>query len=110
MLEPFASMVRRLLPGRSVEEEVLNSKAKRLELAEQLKAALGGRVSKIQKSFEGEASTHKTSRSPIGGTSRMRQSHSRDTGQPKSSAPWSLIVVLIVAAGGLLWLLLKRRS
>ena len=29
---------------------------------------------------------------------------------PASSMPWSIIVVLIVAAGGLLWLLLKRRS
>jgi hypothetical protein len=30
--------------------------------------------------------------------------------QPASSTPWSIIVVLIVAAIGLLWLLLKRRS
>lgn len=30
--------------------------------------------------------------------------------EPSSSTPWSLIVVLIVAALGLLWLLLKRRS
>jgi hypothetical protein len=30
--------------------------------------------------------------------------------EPASSTPWSIIVVLIVAAGGLLWLLLKRRS
>lgn len=29
---------------------------------------------------------------------------------PTSSTPWSIIVVLIVAASGLLWLLLKRRS
>lgn len=29
---------------------------------------------------------------------------------PASSTPWSIIVVLIVAALGLLWLLLKRRS
>ncbi|MFN0075620.1 MAG: hypothetical protein ACKVY0_04010 [Prosthecobacter sp.] len=29
--------------------------------------------------------------------------------EPTSSTPWSIIVVLIVAAGGLLWLLLKRR-
>lgn len=31
-------------------------------------------------------------------------------GVPTSSTPWSVIVVLIVAAIGLLWLLLKRRS
>jgi hypothetical protein len=30
--------------------------------------------------------------------------------EPTSSTPWSIIVALIVAAGGLLWLLLKRRS
>lgn len=30
--------------------------------------------------------------------------------EPTSSMPWSIIVVLIVAALGLLWLLLKRRS
>ena len=30
--------------------------------------------------------------------------------EPTSSTPWSIIVVLTVAAGGLLWLLLKRRS
>jgi|JI10StandDraft_1071094.scaffolds.fasta_scaffold35827_2 hypothetical protein len=30
--------------------------------------------------------------------------------EPTSSTSWSIIVVLIVAAGGLLWLLLKRRS
>lgn len=30
--------------------------------------------------------------------------------EPTSSTPWSIIVVLIVAALGLLWLLLKRRS
>lgn len=30
--------------------------------------------------------------------------------EPTSSTPWSIIVVLIVAACGLLWLLLKRRS
>ena len=30
--------------------------------------------------------------------------------EPISSTPWSIIVVLTVAAGGLLWLLLKRRS
>ncbi|MCB1212627.1 MAG: hypothetical protein KDK97_25100, partial [Verrucomicrobiales bacterium] len=30
--------------------------------------------------------------------------------EPTSSTPWSIIVVLIVAAIGLLWLLLKRRS
>lgn len=30
--------------------------------------------------------------------------------EPASSTPWSIIVVLIVAAGGLLWLLFKRRS
>lgn len=30
--------------------------------------------------------------------------------EPTSSTPWSIIVVLIVAATGLLWLLLKRRS
>jgi hypothetical protein len=30
--------------------------------------------------------------------------------EPASSTPWSIIVVLIVAASGLLWLLLKRRS
>ncbi len=37
--------------------------------------------------------------------------HSLDAGkEPTSSTPWSIIVMLIVAAGGLLWLLLKRRS
>jgi|GEM_PF-1735355 len=30
--------------------------------------------------------------------------------EPTSSTPWSVIVALIVAASGLLWLLLKRRS
>lgn len=30
--------------------------------------------------------------------------------EPSSSTPWSIIVVLIVAAGGLQWLLFKRRS
>jgi len=30
--------------------------------------------------------------------------------EPASSTPWSIIVVLIVAATGLLWLMLKRRS
>lgn len=30
--------------------------------------------------------------------------------EPSSTIPWSIIVVLIVAATGLLWLLLKRRS
>lgn len=30
--------------------------------------------------------------------------------QPTSSTPWSIIVVMIVAACGLLWLLLKRRT
>lgn len=30
--------------------------------------------------------------------------------EPASSTPWSIIVVLLVAAGCLLWLLLKRRS
>ena len=30
--------------------------------------------------------------------------------EPASSSPWSIIVVSTVAAGGLLWLLLKRRS
>lgn len=30
--------------------------------------------------------------------------------EPTSSTPWSVIVILIVAASGLLWLLLKRRS
>ncbi|MEZ5430462.1 MAG: hypothetical protein R3F31_04640 [Verrucomicrobiales bacterium] len=30
--------------------------------------------------------------------------------EPPSSTPWSIIAALIVAAGGLLWLLLKRRS
>lgn len=30
--------------------------------------------------------------------------------EPASSTPWSIVVVLIVAACGLLWLLLKRRS
>jgi hypothetical protein len=30
--------------------------------------------------------------------------------EPTSSTPWSIIVVLIVATSGLLWLLLKRRS
>ncbi len=30
--------------------------------------------------------------------------------EPASSTPWSIIAVLIVAAAGLLWLLLKRRS
>lgn len=32
------------------------------------------------------------------------------TEEPTASTPWSIIVVLIVAASGLLWLLLKRRS
>lgn len=31
-------------------------------------------------------------------------------GEPTSSTPWSIIAVLIVAAGCLMWLLLKRRS
>lgn len=35
---------------------------------------------------------------------------SAPSGEPTSSTPWSIIVVLIVAAGGLLWLRLKRRS
>lgn len=30
--------------------------------------------------------------------------------EPKSSTPWSVVVVMIVAALGLLWLVLKRRS
>jgi hypothetical protein len=30
--------------------------------------------------------------------------------EPSSSTPWSIIVVLIVAGLGLLWLLLKRRA
>jgi hypothetical protein len=30
--------------------------------------------------------------------------------EPAPSTPWSIIIVLIVTAGGLLWLLLKRRS
>lgn len=30
--------------------------------------------------------------------------------KPSSSTPWSVIVILIVVASGLLWLLLKRRS
>jgi hypothetical protein len=32
------------------------------------------------------------------------------TEEPTSSTPWSIIVILIVAAGGLLWLLVKRRK
>jgi hypothetical protein len=30
--------------------------------------------------------------------------------EPTSSTPWSIIVVLIVAATGLLWLLVKKRK
>jgi len=35
---------------------------------------------------------------------------SQDLGTPASSAPWSFVVVLIFAATGLLWVLLKKRK
>jgi hypothetical protein len=38
------------------------------------------------------------------------QSMSAMTRMARSSTPWSIIVVLIVAATGLLWLLLKKRK
>lgn len=45
-------------------------------------------------------------------SAKSNENHSAPTPSevPASSMPWSIIVVLIVAAGGLLWLLLKRRS
>ena len=51
------------------------------------------------------------------GSDRLQESQNgaataaiRTRKEPPSSTPWSLIVVLIVAVCGLLWLLLKRRS
>jgi hypothetical protein len=41
--------------------------------------------------------------------SETKSTSSTQGAEPTSSTPWSIIVVLIVAACGLLWLLLKRR-
>lgn len=41
---------------------------------------------------------------------RNEDSVSATSEEPASSTPWSIIVVLIVAATGLLWLLLKKRN
>jgi hypothetical protein len=66
-------------------------------------------VSSVAASNPARASSHdKKDKSATSGT--------RDPGpmprqsEPVTSTPWSIIVVLIVAACGLLWLLLKRRS
>lgn len=48
----------------------------------------------------------KSSRAPKPPKVKLATPHN----EPTSSTPWSIIVVFIVAAGGLLWLLLKRRS
>lgn len=42
--------------------------------------------------------------------SEARATASTPSEEPASSNPWNIIVVLIVAAGGLLWMVLKRRS
>jgi hypothetical protein len=42
--------------------------------------------------------------------SEAKPTTSTPSGEPASSMPWSIIVVLIVAAIGLLWLLLKGRK
>lgn len=53
-----------------------------------------------------EHSSSKTNR----GSTPAAPLSSEPNAEPTSSTPWSIIVVLIVAAIGLVWLLLKRRS
>jgi hypothetical protein len=67
---------------------------------------------------ETQSSTQKITKGPkadtqTGANADVNETKPRPSSQseePTSSTPWSIIVVLIVAATGLLWLLLKRRA
>lgn len=51
-----------------------------------------------------------TSAAPTPKTSEVKPTPTFPSEEPASSTPWSIIVVLIVAATGLLWLLVKKRK
>ncbi len=115
MDEPFASLIRRLLPGHPLDDDAISTHQKRLKLGADLEMALGQGGSAPA---TGETSTQaiQSSTPPLPAIQSETPKKSPETKSttpsedPTSSTPWSIIVVLIVAAIGLLWLVLKRRS
>ena len=65
---------------------------------------------KQHRALEKDTSPVPTQQPPIPKEPEAKSTTSSPGEEPASSTPWSIIVVLIVAALGLLWLLLKRRS
>jgi hypothetical protein len=61
----------------------------------------------------GDASRHRTNIQPLAQPEKPKTSKAKPPApseEPASSTPWSVIVILIVAATGLLWLLVKKQK
>ena len=105
MDEPFAGLVRRLLPGHPIGDAAVSTTEKRLKLAGELEAALGkNRSSQNTQSLPpGDAVVEHSS----GTTSSQASTPQTPSQQPKASTSWLMWVGILGTMFGLLYWLFK---
>jgi hypothetical protein len=105
LVKSFAAKVAKINPGlaQSLEMTVYD----RVKVRELREKAVSANSASIQEAIPPFPTPPPT----LGSKAKLPESApTTPTDEPTSSTPWSIIVVLIVAATGLLWLLLKRRA
>lgn len=125
----FLPMVRQYLPETPIDYATISSPERRKALAERLEVAVKQKwgiedaAASLESKHEGlipaptqeDASVVK-SQPPANQSATPKKAPSSAPAasapgeEPASSTPWSVLVILIVAALGLLWLVFKRRS
>ena len=126
MGEPYASLVKRLLPDHTLSDDAISTKEKRMNLATDLEFALGQASSSNkqpatlpdlrteQPAANAPPSSNVVSKQPTMPASSKPKAReaklipARDE-QP-AATPWLVWTVMIVAAIGLLWLVLRNRK
>jgi hypothetical protein len=105
LVKSFAAKVANVNPGlaQSLEMTIYD----RVKVRELQEKAASANSASIQEAIP----SHPTPPPTPGSKAKLPESAPpTPTEEPTSSTPWSIIVVLIVAAIGLLWLLVKKRS
>jgi hypothetical protein len=118
LTEPFITTIKTRLPGIQMNDDVLATSASRSQLATKLAATIESPSPSPNNSSLAPDKQATASPNPLPlvqqpaskRAAEVKPTVATPSEEPTSSMPWSIIVVLIVAAIGLLWLVLKNRK
>ncbi len=117
--EPLKGIILAHLPKEALGDSAVATRASRLALADRLAPALGAVADDVTKTLNDSASSVEkppltnfvpSVLPPAPKKAPETKPAPAPREKPTSSTPWEIIVVLIVAATGLLWLLIKKRK